>query len=383
MALASLIIGCAPLETGAEPRAALKFLGQSLVEYQARQAAAAGAKHIVILVERVPAALVAAVDRLKREGLGVELARSVADAADRIHPDERLLLIGDGVVVRQDVLFRAARANVPSLFTLPDSGSTLDHERIDATSRFAGFALIDGTLLRRTAAMLGDWDLQSTLLRKIVQAQPTRIEAGIGSVWLIDTPAEGRSAEIALLGGGANRLLPVALAEKLSATLLDRDVKPGLFRLGALALGVMAIIAFAAGWIATGALLMTLTGPLAALPRRIEEVGLRTDRQEKLWRFAQSALCAIGLLVLAWVLQEAGAGWGVWPIALATIGLSGLLWDQSRITGLAPPQPAWTALLLLVFAIPGWPVLGMAATALFVGWLLGWRQRRIPGPADV
>ena len=84
MALASLIIGCAALDDGMTPRAALPFLGQSLLEYQARQAAAAGARHNVILVERVPAALVAGIDRLKRDGLDVELARTVADAADRI-----------------------------------------------------------------------------------------------------------------------------------------------------------------------------------------------------------------------------------------------------------------------------------------------------------
>ena len=43
-------------------------------------------------------------------------------------------------------------------------------ERIDSAHRWAGLARVDANMLGATAAMLGDWDLQSTLLRRAVQA---------------------------------------------------------------------------------------------------------------------------------------------------------------------------------------------------------------------
>ena len=48
-------------------------------------------------------------------------------------------------------------------------------ERIDAQSRWAGVALVDAHLLGSTAAMLGDWDLQSTLLRRALQEGALRL----------------------------------------------------------------------------------------------------------------------------------------------------------------------------------------------------------------
>lgn len=382
MALASLIIGCAALDDGMTPRAALPFLGQSLIEYQARQAAAAGARHIVILVERVPAALVAGIDRLKRDGLDVELARSVADAADRIHPEEQLLLIGDGVIARQELLKRAALSRAPTIFTVPDSGATLRHERIDAGSRWAGFALIDGTSLRKTVAMLGDWDLQSTLLRRIVQAQAARIEAGAASVWLIEDAAKARAAEISLLGGGVGRLLPAPLAQRFSGFLLDRDIRPGWLRGASLVLAAAAIPAFSYQWIALGALLLAISGPIGVIPRRLDAVGLRASGPETLWRWAQLGLFAVALIILAWGLDGVGRGWGVWPLALGTIGLIGLLWDQTRLTGRDPVEPSLLAVPLFLFAVIDMPLLGLAASTVLAGALLAIGQRGIPGRDD-
>ena len=42
--------------------------------------------------------------------------------------------------------------------------------RIDGASRWSGVALVEGRTLGATAAVLGDWDLPSTLLRRTLQA---------------------------------------------------------------------------------------------------------------------------------------------------------------------------------------------------------------------
>src|SRR3546814_8234859 len=68
-------------------RASLHFAGQTLVEYQARQAVRAGADRVMILVSVITPALSQAVDRLSADGIAVALVRDmvsmVRDAPDR------------------------------------------------------------------------------------------------------------------------------------------------------------------------------------------------------------------------------------------------------------------------------------------------------------
>ena len=63
------------------------------------------------------------------------------------------------------------------MLTVPDDADQPRFERIDAAARWGGMLLIDGARLRRTAAMLGEWDLESTLLRRAVQDGAARIGA--------------------------------------------------------------------------------------------------------------------------------------------------------------------------------------------------------------
>ncbi len=60
--------------------ALIPLAGRTLVEYQVRCAAAAGASPVVVLVERIPAALNQAFERLRHEGLNLIL---VSDGAKR------------------------------------------------------------------------------------------------------------------------------------------------------------------------------------------------------------------------------------------------------------------------------------------------------------
>jgi hypothetical protein len=138
-------------------RATLPLAGRTLVERQARLAAEAGANPVVILVERVPAELAAVIDRLRSEGVAAVVARSVGDAAEAIRPDDRLLVVADGLVVDRAHLSRLLTISGPALLTLPDSGGDR-FERIDADARWAGLALLSGTILKDTgghAAGLG------------------------------------------------------------------------------------------------------------------------------------------------------------------------------------------------------------------------------------
>ena len=81
-----------------------------------------------------------------------------------------ILLIGDGIAPPADlVAAHRRRSRNRQSPRCPTMRRTTMFERIDAESRWAGVALVDARLLGSTAAMLGDWDLQSTLLRRAMQ----------------------------------------------------------------------------------------------------------------------------------------------------------------------------------------------------------------------
>ena len=63
-------------------RALLPLAGRTLLEYQVRCAAAAGAAPIVVVVERVPQALQDAFERLRLDGIGVFPVSDVQEALE-------------------------------------------------------------------------------------------------------------------------------------------------------------------------------------------------------------------------------------------------------------------------------------------------------------
>ena len=163
-----------------ELRALLPLAGRTLIEYQARCVAAAGAAPIVVLVERVPPALHEALERLRADGLSVIPVSDGNEAASRFEAGSLILLVGDGVAAPAELLAQLAEEPEPAVATVPDDEPHEGYERIDATSRWAGVALVDGRTLGATAAMLGDWDLQSTLLRRALQDGALRVRVSAG-----------------------------------------------------------------------------------------------------------------------------------------------------------------------------------------------------------
>ena len=161
-------------------RALLPLAGRTLLEYQVRCAAAAGAAPVVVVVERVPQALQDAFERLRLDGVATLPVSDVQEAVSRFEAGSLILLIGDGVAPSAELVAALPRnpsrpsPRCPTTKSMPpSSGSTRE-------SRWAGVALVDSRLLGSTAAMLGDWDLQSTLLRRTIQDGALRVPVGDG-----------------------------------------------------------------------------------------------------------------------------------------------------------------------------------------------------------
>ena len=109
--------------------------GRTLIEYQARCLAAAGAAPLVVLVERVPVALNDAFERLRGEGIAVVPVSDGNEAASRFEAGSQLILLGDGIVARHGRPRAAGRAKpMRAILTVPDDEAHAEFERIDGAA---------------------------------------------------------------------------------------------------------------------------------------------------------------------------------------------------------------------------------------------------------
>ncbi len=388
MALAALI---AAYHESAEPavlRAALPLAGRTVVERQVRLAAAAGATRILVLAERMPADLAAAIERLRRERLPVRLIRGAAEAAEATEAGDRLILLADGAIVGADMLADLARAEGPVVLTVPDAGRGEVYERIDGHSRWAGAAALAGELLHDTVAMLRDWDLQSTLLRRILQ-RGARQFAATGPVAIVDGADDLAAIERDILAaanasgvGWAERLL--APLERLLALLMIASPlgawAPGYLALALTALGA---VAFACEWPWTGLVLMLVATPLDGAAARLARVRMEDDAAHGWWSHLLPVFAAIGLVGLG-ASRAAIEGWGV--VLLATLVIVFLLAQGVEVRGrrikgaLFLAERKGLAWLLLPFAAFGQWTAGIAVLAGYAVASFFWAQRQAHRP---
>src|SRR5215218_4997403 len=107
------LIGAYQEEDSGGLRALLPLSGRTLLEYQVRCAAAAGAQPIVVVVERVPQALQDALERLRLDGLNPVAVSDVHDAVSRFDAGSRILMIGDGIAAAADLMVEIAEEPEP------------------------------------------------------------------------------------------------------------------------------------------------------------------------------------------------------------------------------------------------------------------------------
>ena len=377
MALGALI-GAYQEDDGGGLRALLPLAGRTLVEYQARCAAAAGAVPIVVIVERIPAALQEAFSRLRAEGIAVVCVSDGLDAATRFEAGTRILQIADGIAPDFADLTHLADFAEPAIATLPDDETHEAYERIDSVSRWAGIAIVDAGTLGSTAAMLGDWDLESTLLRRAVQAGARLVRLnGPGGGPLLAQNAEalaGFEKRLLIASRGARHdlvaryLLPV-VEEFATEQLMETRVRPEWLVDAALALTISAAFAFTRGWLWPGLVLLVLTTPLDLVATRLATLRLRPLprslwSKRSLWPAAGAALLALGW----WSARHGDGGWGAMAAALATIGFAQAMKIERRAIIL--PFRQWifarrTAIVsALPFAVLGWWNVLLGALAL-------------------
>ncbi len=376
MASGALISACLEDESGML-RALFPIAGRTLLEFQVRCAAAAGASPIVVVVDRIPIALNDALERLQNDGVSVITVSDAAEAASWFEAGELVLLIADGLAPTPELLAGLADFEERVIVTVPDDEAHEGFERIDAVSRWSGVALVDSQTLGATAAMLGDWDLQSTLLRRALQsgARTVPISAGAGEPLLAVSSGDLASLERHLIvsSRGSRRdwasryILPV-VEEFATEKLLHTSVRPQLLVQGALVLSVAAIAAFASGWLWTGLVLLVVTTPLDLIASRLAALRIKPMPARSLSRRLLWPLAGVALVALGWWQYAHGSGWGALFSALTAatlaqaariererIEIPGEVWLLSRRNAILAAIPfaafgAWTLYLVVLAA---------------------------------
>jgi len=353
-------------------RASLHFAGQTLVEYQARQAARAGADRIMILVSVITPALSQAVDRLSADGIAVALVRDMVSMVRDAPRDSDVLLVADGIIVAQTHFDAIAEQQGNALLVTDDSRASAPLERIDAGQRWAGLARISPDLLFGTLDMIGDWDLSLTLVRAAVQSGARRVTVPqddllTGRVALIDGQAQADLVAQAVMSAGTTKKRTRGVAEHyllcpaarlFSPALMRTQVPAAQVRIAAMALGAISLVPMELLWPATGFLILLLALGLAEIADRLDELALRSPPTA--WTafivpfFAVGGISLVGESVLATCLA----------LLLAIVQLA----DRWRKTGGARHwmifTPASAVFLLLLATLFGATMFGFTLAML-------------------
>lgn len=365
-------------------RALLPLAGRTLIEYQVRCVAAAATAPIVVVVERLPQALQDAFERLRLDGIGVVPVSDVHEAVSRFEAGATILMLGDGIAPTAGLVTTIAEEAEPAIATVPDDDAHAAFERIDSETRWAGVALVDAKTLGSTAAILGDWDLQSTLLRRTLQDGARRWPVGGengAEPLLVERAEQLDDFQRTLLVGSreprrdwASRYVLAPVEEFATEQLMETRVRPLWLVWAALTLTLGAAGAFSRGWLITGLILLVLATPLDIVAGRLATLRLkplpkRMLSRRLLWPAAGLALLALGI----WESRH-GGGWGAIMAAVAaaafaeaariegSAGLPGEPWLLSRRNAILlaipfAPFGAWTTYLIALF--------GYAAASFF------------------
>jgi hypothetical protein len=383
MALGALISAYQEDDSGGL-RALLPLAGRTLLEYQVRCAAAAGAAPVVVMVERVPQALQDAFERLRLDGIGVFPVSDIHEAVSRYEAGSMILLVGDGIAAPADLLAALAEEPEPAIATVPDDDDHAGFERIDAESRWAGVALVQAQILGSTAAMLGDWDLQSTLLRRTLQSGALRVPVapGASEPLLVERAEQLEDFQRNLMAGSrqarrdwASRYVLPPVEEFATEQLMETAIRPGWLMWAALGLTLAGAGAFMRGWLALGLALLVVSTPLDTIASRLAMLRLRPLPARMLSRLLLWPTFGLALLALGYWETRHGTGWGAFMAALAAAAFAeaarieagpapvhGEIWLFSRRNAIWAAIPfalfgAWTSYLIAMF--------GYAAASLF------------------
>lgn len=359
--------------------ATLPFGGVTLIEYQARLLVAAGASQIVILVSRLTPELLGAINRIGKRGVAVDTVRTAAEAAEKLHPLARVLMLADGLTTTAETLAVLAREGGDALLVAPEDQVGHGYERVGGGMVWAGVARLEARRIAELAAMPRDYDVQSTLVRLASQARavhallPAEAVRGGHGVGHSGAALEvrGRTVMAAMVSGRSgwfDRFVTAPLARTIIPLLVPRTVP------------VMAVAGGAAAFAVLGATLIAFAHPVAGLLfALLGTIGftlgailadLRDEAASERWlHLAAAVIPALAVLLYGRGIADASGEASAEVLAIGLVALGGL---GERAVGARPRRGWWGsppayALLVWLGALVAAPLAGMGVAALYAG----------------
>lgn len=372
--LAGLIFATEDAEDRPDALAAtLPFGGATLIEYQARLLAAVGVGHLLVAVSRVTPALLGATSRIASRGVTVDVVRSAEEAAARMHPLAQVIVVADGLVTTDAVIEWIASETHEALLVTRDGDGGI--ERVDNSHSWAGLARVPAARLADVAELPADYDFQSALLRQAVEAR---------AVQLLLPPATGRTRH----GVERNSAALLRRSKSVLAALGDRRTAwtdrfvftpiTGWTLPQLVARGVPAWAVTAAGGVfgAAAVVLLAMLMPAAGVAASLIGIAALSTGSMLSWlrgedrlaraqeRVVQGLAGVVVLLTGAVVTRTGGDASGI-VLALAIVAFAALL---ERVP--APRRRWWATppahpIILLPAAVLGYPIVGLALSALY------------------
>lgn len=372
--------------------ATLPFGGLTLVEYQARLLIGAGASQIILVATRPTPELLGAISRIGRRGVAVDAVRTAAEAAEKLHPLARVLMIADGLVTTESVVSDLADADGDALLVVPEADAPPGFERVGGQKAWAGVARLEPGRIGEVARLPRDYDVQSTLIRVASQARAVHVDlplTALGEGHGIEHRAaslerRSRSVLAASLSGRRgwfDRYVLAPVGRLALPMLVDRKVPSAVVAAVGGVLGSLGLIGIATGWVATGAaavLVGTIALALGATLGDLRDEPLLVRGE----RIAAVALPLIAILLVGWAVRDAtydGAPLAT-AITLAVFaGLGERAIRPSARRGWWGTPSAYLALVtvaaVLGVAMPGLALTGVYAAATLAAAIEGLRRQ--------
>lgn len=342
-------------------------VGQSVLEFQVRSAHRAGAQHILVFAERITSHILAAIDRLARDAIKVELVRTAAEAGDHLHPEELTMVAAANVVAEPAVFNHLVERVAVCVLAVRDVAGSEALERIDGFTRWSGLALLSGSLIRQTAHTVGEWDFAGTLLRQALQAGVAleiqdRSENEALLIAIVQDQETATMVNKALLRG--EQVPSAGLIDQYLWAPLSSLVMPWLLR-GAIEpnfwvalVGLLSIMTLACAWFApmiVPLLIFVVAGLVTRIAQRLVRISLRSARHINIIIMGRAIAGGMSFVIIARHLVDYGIGWGYYILAVW------LLLELFRLSILDP----W------FIGKQGLPVWRAAPDAIAIGLIIG------------
>lgn len=327
MALVALLFAHHAAAGAAEPRAAMTVAGLPVLERQVMLVKAVGAARIFVMAERMPPGLAAALSRVRDL---VEVVRDPASLAASIADGDRVLTLEEGLITGETLVRTLVDIGAPVLAVSHGDPPYDGAERLDSNSFWTGLAVYDGRLVRTVVTDLGEWDLQSTLLRSAVGEGAQRLDmlgaGGPDALLAVADMTRIAATDERLINEGEpprrgwpSRYLYRPLERFALRSVLPTRVDGRSLVIASAAAGAAAALAFASGWPAAGLLIAVVAPLLATTGAWLGKVRLEVPATWIDPAFDHAIEPAWYLGLAAW-LARTESGLGAWALAGALIG---------------------------------------------------------------